>query len=64
MGSEKKRLHPGDVYHIRQNAAFSVRSDASMGLVIERKELEKVLRTAYSGIAIIATINYMRYILN
>jgi 3-hydroxyanthranilate 3,4-dioxygenase len=37
MGSEKIELHPGDMLHIRQNAAFSVRSDASMG-AIEAKE--------------------------
>jgi hypothetical protein len=61
MGSEKKSncipvtLTSGKMPH------SPVRSDASIGLVIERK---KVLPTAYSGIAIIATINYMRYILN
>jgi 3-hydroxyanthranilate 3,4-dioxygenase len=38
-----------------------VRSDASMGLVIERKKLEKFYRRLTG---LIATINYMRYILN
>jgi hypothetical protein len=63
MGAKRTQASRDMYLHQAKMPHSPVRSEASIGLVIERKELEN-LRTACSGIVIIATINYMRCILN
>jgi 3-hydroxyanthranilate 3,4-dioxygenase len=54
---KEMELNAGDMYHPAKTPHSPVRSEGSIGLVIERKRAVKAMSMAYCGFVIIAIIN-------